>query len=48
MFFSRSHQEVQVEHATSVARAVVDYELKDLEGQRTLGVEPGHLTAGPR
>lgn len=32
----------------SIARAVVDYELKDPEGRRVLGIEPGHLAAGPR
>lgn len=41
-------QDVQVGHAISVARAVVDYELKDAEGRRVLGIEQGHLTAGPR
>lgn len=41
-------QDVQVGHCVSVARAVVDYELKDPEGRRALGIERGHLTAGPR
>ena len=41
-------QDVQVGHSVSVARAVVDYELKDPEGRRALGIERGHLTAGPR
>lgn len=41
-------QDVQVGHSVSVARAVVDYELKDPEGRRSLGIERGHLTAGPR
>ena len=41
-------QDVQGEHAVSIARAVVDYELKDPEGRRVLGIEPGHLAAGPR
>lgn len=41
-------QDVQVGHSVSVARAVVNYELKDPEGRRALGIERGHLTAGPR
>lgn len=41
-------QDVQVGHSVSVARAVVDYELKDPEGRRVLGIERGHLAAGPR
>lgn len=41
-------QDVQVAHSVSVARAVVDYELKDPEARRALGIERGHLTAGPR
>ncbi len=41
-------QDVQVAHSVSVARAVVDYELRDPERRRALGVERGHLTAGPR
>lgn len=41
-------QDVQIGHAVAVARAVVDYELKDPEGRRALGIERGHLLAGPR
>ncbi|CAM9582806.1 unnamed protein product, partial [Hapterophycus canaliculatus] len=41
-------QDVQIGHSVSVARAVVDYELKDPEGRRALGIERGHLLAGPR
>lgn len=41
-------QEVQAEHSFSVSRAVLHYELKDPDGQRMLGIELGHLTAGPR
>eukprot|EP00903_Cladosiphon_okamuranus_P016611 g15323.t1 len=41
-------QDVQVGHSVAVARAVVDYELKDPEGRRSLGIERGHLTAGPK
>ncbi|CAM9242983.1 unnamed protein product [Ectocarpus fasciculatus] len=41
-------EDVQVGHSVSVARAVVDYELKDPERRQALGIERGHLTAGPR
>lgn len=37
-----------MDHSVSVARGVVDYELKDPEEQKTIGIELGHLTAGPR
>ncbi|CAN0493755.1 unnamed protein product, partial [Ectocarpus sp. 8 AP-2014] len=40
--------DVQVGHSVSVARAVVDYELKDPERRKALGIERVHLTAGPR
>lgn len=41
-------EDVQVGHSVSVARAVMDYELKDPERRQALGIERGHLTAGPR
>lgn len=37
-----------MDHSVSVARGVVDYELKDSRERRALGIELGHLTAGPR
>lgn len=44
----REPQEVHADHRVSVAKSVIDYELKDPEAQRALGIEPAHLKAGPR
>lgn len=39
---------MQVDHSVSIARAVVDYELKDPETRKILRIERGHLMAAQR